>query len=64
MSCQYWYNQGQKRNRFMAFEGGYHGDTFGSMSVGRSAPFWQPFQPMMFDVDIAPFLLPSPMIPP
>jgi adenosylmethionine---8-amino-7-oxononanoate aminotransferase len=55
MSCQYWHNQGQERTRFIAFEGGYHGDTFGSMSVGRSAPFWQPFRPIMFDVDIVPF---------
>jgi adenosylmethionine-8-amino-7-oxononanoate aminotransferase len=55
MACQYWHNQGQSRSRFIAFESGYHGDTLGSMSVGRSAPFWQPFRSIMFDVDIVPF---------
>ena len=34
MAIQYWINQGiQGRNRFMSFRGGYHGDTFATMSV-------------------------------
>jgi adenosylmethionine-8-amino-7-oxononanoate aminotransferase len=34
MAIQYWINQGiHGRNRFMSFRGGYHGDTFATMSV-------------------------------
>jgi len=34
MAAQYWLNQGVRtRTRFLAFSGGYHGDTFGTMAV-------------------------------
>ncbi len=34
MALQYWHNQGQpKKSKFICFNGGYHGDTFGAMSV-------------------------------
>jgi adenosylmethionine-8-amino-7-oxononanoate aminotransferase len=34
MAMQYWLNQGERgRSRFLAFRGGYHGDTFGTMAV-------------------------------
>jgi adenosylmethionine-8-amino-7-oxononanoate aminotransferase len=34
MAVQYWLNQGLRgRTRFVAFEGGYHGDTTGAMAV-------------------------------
>ena len=34
MAAQYWLNQGvRSRRRFMAFQGGYHGDTFATMAV-------------------------------
>src|SRR5271157_1735324 len=34
MAVQYWLNQGVRgRTRFVAFRGGYHGDTTGAMSV-------------------------------
>jgi len=43
--------RGDSRPRtFLAFEGGYHGDTFGAMSVGDRDPFFTPFQPLLFDV--------------
>ena len=34
MATQYWLNQGERgRSRFLAFKGGYHGDTTGAMAV-------------------------------
>lgn len=34
MAMQYWHSQGQpKKHRFLALRQGYHGDTFGAMSV-------------------------------
>jgi adenosylmethionine-8-amino-7-oxononanoate aminotransferase len=34
MAAQYWLNQGiRTRRRFLAFSGGYHGDTFATMAV-------------------------------
>lgn len=34
MALQFWMNQGEHgRTRFLAFRGGYHGDTFGTMAV-------------------------------
>jgi adenosylmethionine-8-amino-7-oxononanoate aminotransferase len=34
MALQYWLNQGESaRTRFLAFAGGYHGDTLGTMAV-------------------------------
>lgn len=33
MATQYWLNQGKRRTKFLCFTGGYHGDTFATMSV-------------------------------
>ncbi len=33
MAVQYWLNKGRRRPRFISFRGGYHGDTFATMSV-------------------------------
>ncbi|MBF0621765.1 MAG: adenosylmethionine--8-amino-7-oxononanoate transaminase [Magnetococcales bacterium] len=55
MACQYWLNQGQKRTRFVMLQGGYHGDTVGAMSVGRSSGFFDAFANMLFHVDVIPF---------
>ncbi len=33
MAVQYWRNRGQERTQFLAFKGGYHGDTIWAMSV-------------------------------
>lgn len=55
MAYQYWYNQGEKRTKFIGFEGGYHGDTLGAMSVGGSSPWWQTFKNLMFSTDVVPF---------
>jgi adenosylmethionine-8-amino-7-oxononanoate aminotransferase len=38
-----------ERQVFIALEGGYHGDTFGSMSVGDPDPFFEAYRPFLFD---------------
>ncbi|MBF0588945.1 MAG: adenosylmethionine--8-amino-7-oxononanoate transaminase [Magnetococcales bacterium] len=55
MACQYALNRGEQRTRFLTFEGGYHGDTVGAMSAGRSSGFFDAFESMMFQVDTLPF---------
>ncbi|MBC6497634.1 MAG: adenosylmethionine--8-amino-7-oxononanoate transaminase [Alphaproteobacteria bacterium GM7ARS4] len=55
MAWQYWHNQGERRQRFMAFQGGYHGDTLGAMSAGFSCGFYEPFASMVFPFDFVPY---------
>lgn len=56
MAFQYWKNKGiQTRTSFLAFEGAYHGDTFGAMSSGSRSVFNDPFNELLFDVDRVPF---------
>ena len=50
MAIQYWYNLGTPRTTLIAFEGAYHGDTFGAMSVGARGVFNQPFESLLFEV--------------
>lgn len=33
MAAQFWLNQGERRTKFLSFRGGYHGDTFATMSI-------------------------------
>ncbi len=57
ISFQYW-EQTQKDNRkkkFIAFTGAYHGDTFGSMSVGEIDIFVSKYRPLLFDAYRAPY---------
>lgn len=55
MAFQYWYNKGnEERKKVIAFDGAYHGDTFGAMSVGDRGPFSAPFSPFLFDVEFLP----------
>jgi adenosylmethionine-8-amino-7-oxononanoate aminotransferase len=51
MTLQYFYNQGIKRNKFIAFKNAYHGDTFGAMSVAERNAFSAPFNDLLFDVE-------------
>jgi acetylornithine/N-succinyldiaminopimelate aminotransferase len=44
-----------RRTRFVAFEGGFHGDTFGALSVGGNPVYRAPFTPLLPDVDFLPF---------
>ncbi len=56
MAYQYWHNQGDRnRTRFIGFDRGYHGDTIGAMSIGKSSTWWDKFQPLMFETDVVPF---------
>ncbi len=56
MAFQSWRNQGERRRTlFLAFEGAYHGDTFGAMSVGRSSGFYAPFEDVLLKVRFTPF---------
>lgn len=55
MAVQYWQNTGEKRTRFLAFDGAYHGDTFGAMSAGARTVFSRVFNDMLFDVDFVDF---------
>ncbi len=46
-----WQRRGERgRTRFLALEGGYHGDTFGAMSVGDPNPFFEELSPLLFQV--------------
>lgn len=55
MSLQYWHNRGQRRRRqFIALDHGYHGDTFGAMSVSGVGTFTRPFAPLCFPSHRAP----------
>ncbi len=55
MALQWWHNQGTPRKKILAFEGAYHGDTFGAMAVGERGDFTTPFHEHLFDVDFIPF---------
>lgn len=49
MAFQFWSNQGISKPKIIAFENGYHGDTFGGMSVGARNAFNFPFSKLLFD---------------
>ncbi len=50
MALQYHVNKGEKRNTLIAFEGGFHGDTFGAMSVSGLSVYNGPFEDFFLDV--------------
>ncbi len=57
MAVQYWHNQGQSRkNRFICFRHGYHGDTMGAMSISDPESgmhkLWNGYMPMQYVLDI------------
>ncbi len=50
IAIQWWHNQGEPRQQIVAFDGAYHGDTFGAMAVGARNLFSEPFDPLLFPV--------------
>ncbi len=51
MALQYWWNKGDlKRNKVLAFNNSYHGDTFGAMSVSQRSIFTKAFDEKLFEV--------------
>ncbi len=52
MAIQFWINKGVTgRNKILAFEHAYHGDTFGAMSVSGRGLFTNAFRNLLFDVE-------------
>ncbi len=43
------------RSRIVAFTGGYHGDTFGALSILGEPRYQKPFEPLLPDVRLLPF---------
>ncbi len=49
IALQYWHNNGErKKTKIMTLENGYHGDTFGAMSVGYVPEFFGKFKKQLF----------------
>ena len=50
IALQYWHNKNRKKTKIVSFKGGYHGDTFGTMSAAGKTAFNRPFWNHLFDV--------------
>lgn len=56
ISYQYWKNAGEHgRTKFLAFDGGYHGETLGAMAVGRGCGFFKLFEDLMCSIESVPY---------
>lgn len=51
MALGYFHNCGEKRDRIVVMEDGYHGDTIGTMSTGERGVFNAAYEPLLFGVD-------------
>lgn len=54
MALQFHFNKGAKRNTLIAFENGFHGDTFGAMSVSGLSVYNGPFEDFFLKVERIP----------
>jgi len=53
IAYQYWINvKGKKRNKFIAFKNAYHGDTVGSMTLGKGFDLFSVFKDLFFEIKI------------
>ncbi|WP_419212897.1 adenosylmethionine--8-amino-7-oxononanoate transaminase [Maribacter sp. X9] len=50
MALQYYHNNGEKRDTLIAFEDGFHGDTFGAMSASGLSSYNGPFEDFLLKV--------------
>src|SRR5690606_17718578 len=50
MALQYYFNRGEKRQVLIALEEGFHGDTFGAMSVSGLSVYNGPFEDFFLNV--------------
>ncbi len=50
MAIQYHHNKGEKRDTIIAFEDGFHGDTFGAMSASGISSYNGPFDDFLLKV--------------
>ncbi len=55
IACQRWQNIGEPRYQIIAFDGAYHGDTFGAMALGERNIFNSHFESMLFPVSRVPW---------
>ena len=55
IAFQYWQNREDIRHQIIAFEGAYHGDTFGAMALGERNIFNENFNDLMFPVKRVPW---------
>lgn len=52
IAYQHYRNRGVfSRQRLLAFDGGYHGDTFGAMAAGRASGFFEHWGDLLFEVE-------------
>ena len=54
MALQYHHNKNDKRDTLIAFENGFHGDTFGAMSASGLSSYNGPFEDFLLKVERIP----------
>jgi adenosylmethionine-8-amino-7-oxononanoate aminotransferase len=54
MALQFHHNHGEKRDTLIAFEDGFHGDTFGAMSASGLSSYNGPFEDFLLKVERIP----------
>lgn len=54
MAIGYWEHTNRPRRKIIAFEDGYHGDTFGTMSAGGRSVYNKIYEPFLFEVEHIP----------
>ncbi|WP_350286477.1 adenosylmethionine--8-amino-7-oxononanoate transaminase [uncultured Croceitalea sp.] len=61
MALQYYHNKGERRDTLIAFEDGFHGDTFGAMSASGLSSYNGPFEDFLLKVERIPIPQPDTM---